>query len=92
MCYEGKEPFDREKATEASVARTAVKRIPHCICTTCGTQFAETARPPGRCAIFEEERPFVGCGGQAWTTLDEITRSHVNSVRLEEAGLLGIGV
>ena len=66
--------------------------MPHYICTTCGTQFAETAQPPERCAICEDERQFVGWGGQAWTTLDELQRSHVNSVRLEEAGLFGIGV
>jgi uncharacterized membrane protein YtjA (UPF0391 family) len=45
------------------------------ICTTCGTQFTETERPPEECAICLDERQYVGWNGQQWTTLDELRQS-----------------
>ncbi len=66
--------------------------VPNYICTTCGTQFAETGRPPDRCPICDDERQYVGPGGQRWTTLDELLRSHRTSIKLEEPGLTGIGM
>jgi glyoxylase-like metal-dependent hydrolase (beta-lactamase superfamily II) len=66
--------------------------MPHFICTTCGTQFAETGQPPEKCDICEDERQFVGWNGQQWTTLDDLRESHRIVVRLEEASLYGIGM
>src|SRR3981189_1894446 len=61
------------------------------ICTTCGTQYAPTAKPPDGCGICEEERQFVPPSGQAWTTLKRLERSHMPTFR-DEAGLIGIGM
>jgi rubrerythrin len=36
----------------------------HFICVTCGTQFAATDREPDRCPVCEDERQYVGLGGQ----------------------------
>jgi hypothetical protein len=65
--------------------------MPHFICTTCGTQHAETPAPPVRCAICEDERQYIGWGGQRWTTLDEMRTDHQNQIRPEEPNLTGIG-
>ena len=46
--------------------------MPAYICKTCGVQHAESERPPERCVICEDERQYVGRGGQAWTTLGEM--------------------
>jgi glyoxylase-like metal-dependent hydrolase (beta-lactamase superfamily II) len=66
--------------------------MPNFVCITCGTQFAETDEPPKKCEICEDERQYVGWGGQQWTTLDELRQSHRSVVRLEELGLYGIGL
>jgi hypothetical protein len=66
--------------------------MPCFICVTCGTQFAETEKPPEKCDICEDERQYVGWSGQQWTTLDELRQSHRSVVRLEELGLYGIGM
>ena len=66
--------------------------MPYFICVTCGTQFAETEKPPQKCEICEDERQYVGWSGQPWTTLDELRQSHRSVVRLEELGLYGIGI
>jgi hypothetical protein len=61
------------------------------ICATCGTQFADSPRPPAACPICEDERQYVGWAGQAWTTHDELAARH--HLRLEEdAGLFAIGL
>lgn len=65
--------------------------MPHFLCITCGTQFAETPEPPEHCPICEDERQYVGWGGQQWTTLPELTAKHRPVFREEEPGLLGIG-
>ena len=65
--------------------------MPHFICTTCGTQHAETPAPPDRCAICEDERQYIGWSGQRWTTLDRLRTDHENQIRPEEPGLTGIG-
>ncbi len=64
--------------------------MPNYICITCGHQHAESAKPPARCPICEDERQYVGHGGQAWTTLDELVRDHHNRVQALEPGLTGI--
>jgi glyoxylase-like metal-dependent hydrolase (beta-lactamase superfamily II) len=66
--------------------------MPHFICVTCGTQFAENEKPPSECDICQDERQFVGWAGQQWTTLADLRQSHRNAVRLEELGLYGIGM
>jgi hypothetical protein len=62
----------------------------HFVCVTCGTQFAESAREPDGCPICLDERQYVGPGGQKWTTLEELRRTHQNVFAEEEPGLHGI--
>src|SRR5262245_50526553 len=58
------------------------------LCVTCGTQFAESERPPANCPICDDERQYVGWNGQQWTTLDEMQGKFANEVREEEPGLV----
>jgi len=62
----------------------------HFICKTCGTQFAETAGPPEGCPICEDERQYVGHGGQQWTTLAQLQAEYHNVVKPVEENLTGI--
>jgi hypothetical protein len=64
----------------------------HFICTTCGTQYAESQQPPAVCSICEEPRQYVKATGQQWTTLDQLSLTHRNSIKFKEPGLLGIGI
>ena len=57
----------------------------------CGTQFTETAEPPSRCPICEDERQFVRHTGQEWTTLEQLRADHHNRFKEEAPQLLGIG-
>jgi len=62
------------------------------ICKTCGVQHAESEAPPERCIICEDERQYVGWGGQQWTTLAELREAgHTNRLHEHEPGLTGIG-
>jgi len=61
------------------------------ICTTCGTQHADSPAPPERCAICTDARQYVGWEGQRWTTLDELQRGHRNRIERLEPSLIGIG-
>src|SRR3546814_13493430 len=61
------------------------------VCSTCGTQFGESAGEPERCPVCEDERQYVGRGGQQWTTLEALRDTHRNSVETEAEGLFGIG-
>lgn len=65
--------------------------MPHSICTACGMQYAESAQPPAQCLICEEERQYVPPRGQSWTTLEALSRSHMNALREYEPGIIGIG-
>lgn len=65
--------------------------MPAFICQTCGTQFAERATEPGACSICEDERQYVGWGGQAWTTMDQLAVSHANRLEADQ-GVLGLGM
>lgn len=61
------------------------------ICETCGTQHAPTPEPPSHCSICEDDRQYVGWGGQAWTTHAALSERF--DLRIEDDdGLLGIGV
>ncbi len=61
------------------------------ICTTCGTQYPPSDSPPEGCAICREERQYVNPLGQAWTSLEQMRRTHRNAFGVVEAGLFGIG-
>jgi len=61
------------------------------ICVQCGTQFAESAHPPPRCPICEDERQFIRHTGQQWTTLKQLQADHRNRLEEEASHLLGIG-
>ena len=61
------------------------------ICVQCGAQFSQTAEPPPRCPICQDERQFVRHDGQQWTTLQELARHHRNRIEEEAPQLLGIG-
>jgi len=61
------------------------------ICLQCGVQFDETAEPPSRCPICEDERQFVRDAGQEWTTLKRLATNHHNRIEHEAPQLLGIG-
>jgi hypothetical protein len=61
------------------------------ICETCGTQYADAATPPDRCAVCEDERQYVGWQGQTWTTHEALGEKY--RLRIEDdAGLLGLGL
>jgi hypothetical protein len=64
--------------------------MPSFICVTCGTQHAESAEPPARCAICDDERQYVGAHGQQWTTLDALAEAYEVQVREEEPGLFSV--
>ncbi len=66
--------------------------MPNFICTTCGTQFAESDQPPNACAICQDERQYVKTTGQNWTTLEKLRLTNRNSIKFKEPGLIGIGV
>jgi hypothetical protein len=62
------------------------------ICTTCGTQFAQSQEPPLECAICLDQRQYVGHNGQQWTTLEAMREGGMRNVlREQEPGLIGIG-
>lgn len=61
------------------------------ICTTCGTQYAGSEKPPHHCPICEDDRQYVGWGGQNWTTHEALVEKY--KLRIEDdCGLLGIGM
>jgi hypothetical protein len=62
------------------------------ICETCGTQFGDTETAPAGCPICLDERQYVGHGGQTWTTLEALGRTHRTRVEEAEPGLVGIGM
>ena len=65
--------------------------MPHFICCTCGTQYADNAAPPRDCLICSDERQYIGWNGQTWTTLDRLRAEHHNRIVPEGSGLTGIG-
>lgn len=64
--------------------------MPHYICVTCGVQYAESALPPEHCRICEDERQYVGWGGQRWTTLAELQGTSRNQLDVEAPELISI--
>ena len=62
------------------------------ICTTCGTQFAESEDQPRECPICLDQRQYVGYEGQKWTTQSQLHEvGFRNTLKEHEAGLTGIG-
>lgn len=61
------------------------------ICSTCGTQFTATESPPANCPICDDERQYVGYGGQQWTTLEKLKPTHHNRIETVASDLMGIG-
>jgi glyoxylase-like metal-dependent hydrolase (beta-lactamase superfamily II) len=61
------------------------------ICVTCGTQYDASASAPEACLICDDERQYIGAGGQRWTTLPALQRSYFTTWREKEPGLIGLG-
>src|SRR5581483_4317063 len=66
--------------------------MPHYLCTCCGTQFAEMPQPPPACPVCQDSRQFVPASGQQLTTHDRLRKTHKNTLRAEEPGLISLGV
>jgi hypothetical protein len=64
--------------------------MPIHICSACGTSYPDTAQPPPRCLICDDERQYVPSSGQAWTTPAKLARGHVNGWRQLGADLFEI--
>ncbi|MCX7380283.1 MAG: MBL fold metallo-hydrolase, partial [Alphaproteobacteria bacterium] len=56
----------------------------------CGTQFPPGAAPAA-CPICQDERQYIGAGGQRWTSLEAMRRTHFNAWRTHAPNLIGIG-
>ena len=65
--------------------------MPAFICSTCGTQYGESAAPPEQCLICSDERQYISWGGQRWTTMEELRATSHNRLMPEGPGILGIG-
>lgn len=61
------------------------------ICSTCGSEFTASERPPEHCPICEDERQYVNWQGQQWTTMPELEEDHQNIIKKIEPGIFGIG-
>ena len=64
--------------------------MPAFICTTCGTQYAPSDKPPAECIICLDERQYVTPAGQNWTTLERLRSSNMNAIRELEPNLVSI--
>jgi hypothetical protein len=64
--------------------------MPSFICTSCGTQYAESATPRCRCAICEADGRRAPIAWAAWTTLGELRSRHHNQVRQIDSDLFGV--
>ncbi len=62
------------------------------ICSACGVEHANMARPPARCAICTDERQYVPAGGQQWTSIKELTGRHEGSFAELEPDLYAVQV
>src|ERR1700685_592633 len=65
--------------------------MPAFICITCGTQYPPSEAPPSACPICQDERQNVNRGGESWTRLQSMQRTHINAFRQHEPNLIGIG-
>jgi len=74
-----------------AVLWAAMSGMRNYICKTCGVQHAASEQPPEQCLICQDERQYVGWGGQQWTTLEEMRAGEYRNVFVEaEVGLTSI--
>ncbi|QAY95528.1 MBL fold metallo-hydrolase [Methylovirgula ligni] len=64
--------------------------MPSFVCTTCGTQYPPSDKPPTECIICSDERQYVTAAGQGWTTLENLRHRHMNAIRELEPNLISI--
>jgi hypothetical protein len=64
--------------------------MPAFICTTCGTQYEPSEKPPANCPICDDERQFVTPAGQTWTTLPALQGRSYNAWRELEPNLISV--
>lgn len=62
------------------------------ICSACGVEHANTARPPARCAICVDDRQYVPAGGQEWTSVKQMAGGHTGSFTQIEPDLYAVQV
>jgi glyoxylase-like metal-dependent hydrolase (beta-lactamase superfamily II) len=62
----------------------------HYLCVTCGTQYPASERPPGACAICQDDRQYVNPNGQQWTTLAMAAGHHANAFQELAPGITAI--
>ena len=63
----------------------------HPICVTCGVQYDPDVDRE-HCRICEDERQYVGWGGQRWTTLEQMRTDGLRGdLRQEVGGVWGVG-
>jgi glyoxylase-like metal-dependent hydrolase (beta-lactamase superfamily II) len=55
--------------------------MPSFICVACGVQYPESVEPPASCKLCTDERQFVPAGGQSWTTVEGLRKTHSNKFR-----------
>lgn len=60
------------------------------LCKTCGLQHPESAAPPERCLICEDDRQYVPKAGQEWVTSDEVAVNRFNAFKQIAPGLIAI--
>jgi hypothetical protein len=60
------------------------------ICTSCGTQYAESQQPPAYCAICRADARPQLADRTAWTTLEELRRGHENLIQRLQRDLFSI--
>jgi hypothetical protein len=60
------------------------------LCITCGTQYPASEMPPALCPICDDERQYVGSGGQKWTTLATLRADHANTFSTIAPGITTI--
>jgi hypothetical protein len=46
--------------------------MPNFICTTCGTQHAESGQPPSTCDVCKDDRRKLKVKGPPWTTPERL--------------------
>src|SRR3954468_959039 len=81
-----------QRRAETSHAKPSEDAMTPYICVTCGVQAQESEEPPAQCPICEDERQYVGWGGQRWAAPAALVeRGRRNDLREEEPGLVSIG-
>ncbi len=77
-------PVEATAGPESGTGETAF------ICVACASQFTESASPPDRCPICEDERQYIPPEGQQWTTLEALHKSHKIIIKPEEKDLFSL--